>query len=889
MEIIDSTLKKVEPKDISDGFFNIPSEVTIIGNNAFDGCNNLINIILPENLIQINEGAFNNCNNIERIITPWGISNIKTNDTKEICTHYLYLLANSILKEKYTSIDEFLSNPYISDLVNHELLLTEPKIIEKFKHIFYKLRQKYDINPELLFKLSQKSTEKFNLDSWNKIKKIVYFNKSYEENYEVAEIISQIIEIFGLFERDPNKKERIEKLKEIINNNPYRVRKDELDKQLLDTYFNKINTVYFILKEEIIIPNEFKLYLTNPLSEEKRKIIKHLTGNYGKRINEFIKENYKRVNWVSYEIKEEYLNDKSLKNKLFVFDIEGKVTYKSLVRIFSRCQKEFNKDFYNFFIDNLPFILSDKNLQLNIKNIQLNFEEIKKHYYDNSGVEKITLKQAVDYIENKLFSYKDGNYELALDVKKAGVNEQAAFDFYQDIYEQNNIRKKRSLIRRSNIYQIDKYTIKTELLRKDDSFSMLVGETNYTNCCQVFGGVGHNCLAHATSSHDGGIFVTKLLKDGKEILLTQSWDWQNNNVYCHDNIEVTQYLKNNPQLKKIVAKAFELDANYLINKSEEEIKKYIKTRKKIIEKSLSNEKEKLLDEIKELENREVIKLVTVGIANDKFGISNYFKQSIDVMKNQIINNKLYKLKNFQPVNYNNSQPYFNKERPDYNDSYITQDIIAGNIENLYLDKDELLIPIYRDERRIIKEDKNIKNHTAKKIKDIEKKVYPHKMTKYQQYTEKDFEKYNIYLGEDWYLIYEEKENNVLCIHDLARINPNLNDEKQIQFQEIQHVIYNLIKEHDIVEANLRENNSYLLFLINKELGYIEQIGEDIAYEFDKPNNKTITTKEKQQEILNNIKKIRNNDKSKQIFHKLYFRKTNLLLNKNQKVLKKTNN
>ena len=123
MEIINDTLKKVEPKDISDGFFNIPSNITIIDNNAFDGCDNLINVILPENIIQINEGAFNNCNNIERIITPWGISNIKNKNTREICINYLYLLANSILKEKYNSIDEFLSNPYISDLVMEEIQL----------------------------------------------------------------------------------------------------------------------------------------------------------------------------------------------------------------------------------------------------------------------------------------------------------------------------------------------------------------------------------------------------------------------------------------------------------------------------------------------------------------------------------------------------------------------------------------------------------------------------------------------------------------------------------------------------------------------------------------------------------------------------------------------
>ena len=407
---------------------------------------------------------------------------------------------------------------------------------------------------------------------------------------------------------------------------------------------------------------------------------------------------------------------------------------------------------------------------------------------------------------------------------------------------------------------------------------MLVGETNYTNCCQRYGGLGHNCMAHAVSSSDGGIFVTMLLQDGEWILLTQSWDWQNNNLYCHDNIEATSYFKNSPaSLKEAVARVLELDGKYIIEKSKKEVENYIQARKKTVEKSLSINKEKELRELQKLQEREVIRLVTTGNGNDDLRLSNYFSSSIQVNQNYFIAGKKSTLSNFQPVNYNSTQVYFNKERIAYTDSKSTQYVIAGSIEDLCLAKIEPLVPIYRDPRRVILEqDKNIHNYTTKKVKDIEKSSFPKDMLTHQDSSQADFFDSNIYLGEDWYLIYEERANNVIYISDLAKVEPSLEDEKGKQNQEIMNVIYNLTQQYDQVEADLKEDTSYLLYLMNKQLHYFEQVGEDISYPFDNPSNKRIVSELEQQQILKNARSIKEKKNPERIMHKVTFRKGRLL-------------
>ena len=337
----------------------------------------------------------------------------------------------------------------------------------------------------------------------------------------------------------------------------------------------------------------------------------------------------------------------------------------------------------------------------------------------------------------------------------------------------------------------------------------------------------------------------------------------------------------------MVAKAIELDALEIIRKSKEEVEKYIIERRKKIERSLlsNEEKTKKLEELAELENREVIRLVTVGSGNSDLKLSDYYHNTISVSSNNTFNHQVFTLSTFQPVNYNSTQVYFDSEESAYSDAKSTQYIITGSVEELSLGKLEPLVPIYCDERRIIKESKeDIRDYTLSKMKKMEEKVYPKDM---QQYTNDDsLEDSHIILGEDWYLVYEEVDNNSICISDLVRIEPELDDEKGIQNKEIMNSLNNLLETYDIIESDLKEDSSYLLYLMNKKLGYIEQIGEDISYSFDDRSNLTTISEINQDNILKRIKQIRQDTNPNAIIHHVKFKKKDKTLNgKSKKKIK----
>ena len=855
----------------------IPDNVTSIGKNAFDGCKSLESITISKNIISINnsifngckslktvniseniisisENAFNGCNSLNHLITPYGSTQI--NNGNDIVLSYLYLYSNSILKEKYNNIDEFLENDYIKNLAGNSSIYT-PDAIMKFKILFYKLRRNFEIGNHFFVALSCEEIKQFDYKIWNEIRDLVD-----TDNIEMAEVVSEMIAIFGLFENDNGVRGRLQDYVDFVNNK-HIIFTDAIMSDCTKT----VNCTYCQLKSGVVIPGEFNIDLTPTLTEKEMKNVKKLTGNYGKRINDFVKENYEIVHTVGYKVEG---------NPVF-YENGNFVNYSTLHTMFDGCDKKFDIDFYNFFMKYIDTILKNEIYQRRVKDIQKNFQDIKAYYKLHAGIDDITLKQAINYVENMEFdNIHAGNIEFAKDVKKAGVVSQKAFEYYQKIYESNDKRRLTSLVKRSNIYEINGFRIKTELLRKDDSFGMLVGETNYTNCCQIFGNAGHNCLAHAVNSDDGGIFVTKLVTDEGEILLTESWDWQNNNVYCHDNIEGTPYFKNNKDLHDVVAKAIELDALEIIRKSKEEVEKYIIERKRKIEKSLlsSNEKDKQLINLFELENREVIRLVTVGSGNSDLKLSNYYHNTISVSSNNTFNHQVFTLSNFQPVNYNRTQVYFNPEKDAYSDAKSTQYIIAGSVEELSLGKLEPLVPIYRDERRIIEESKeDIRDYTLSKIKSIK-----YKACLANDINSDALKNSHVILGEDWYLIYEEKDNGIY-ITDLIKIQPSINDEKGIQNKEIMNSLNSLLETYDIIESDLKEDSSYLLFLLNKKLGYIEQIGEDTSYSSSNKNSLTIVSETDQDNILKNIKQIRQDKNPNLIMHHVKFKKKSYLSTK----------
>ncbi len=72
-----TVLVQVEAQDIkSDGSFDIPKEVTHIGNNAFKDCNNLKSLTLPQGLTHIGDYAFSDCSSLQSFTLPQGLTHI---------------------------------------------------------------------------------------------------------------------------------------------------------------------------------------------------------------------------------------------------------------------------------------------------------------------------------------------------------------------------------------------------------------------------------------------------------------------------------------------------------------------------------------------------------------------------------------------------------------------------------------------------------------------------------------------------------------------------------------------------------------------------------------------------------------------------------------------
>ncbi len=856
----------------------VPMGVKKLEYASFWQCSSLKKIILHEDMQEIRRGTFGKCVSIREIITPWGsidINSLEHNQKVKIA--YLYLYANHILKDKYKSIRDFINNPSISDYFstdNSDSL----ESIQKFKNLFYKLRKEYDIDKILFDFWDMKTTEEFSYPVWQEIKNV--FPWKTEE--AMTKAFAEMIEIFGLFHKDKNQKKRIEKFKSLFNEFPFKIDTHDFNLLRIENpwHFVIIETAFLEIKEEcmkiedaIQIPEEFHFYLKETLLEKDIQRIKKERGTFGKRLNDFVNNHYRKDKIVMYSLREEYRFDETIRNCLFNTRLDGHISAGKLHQIFDGCREPFSEDFYNFFIENLDKILEDAKIQGYIREINKKFQAIKSYYLMEAGVKEISLKQALDYMKSHVLDYHPGNYSLAQEALKAGIVSQETFDHYQELYEKNKERRLHSLIRRNHVYEIDGYTIQAELLRKDDPLNMFVGETNYTNCCQRHGGIGHNCMAHATSSDDGGIFVTRLLKDGEWILLTQSWDWQNNNLYCHDNIEGTEYLKEGPEsLRKAVSEVLKLDAEWIIENSNKKVEEFIVKKKKTIEKLSEKDREKALKELEELRERNVIHLVTSGMGYDDLELENYFHTKIEAYDDFKFQGKKYSLKYFQPVAYDSSQIFFDPRYSAYSDAKRGQYVIAGSIKDLYLEKQEKIKPIYRDERRIKKiEQGEISGNEITKISELEEKAYPEKMKDYKDMEDVDFKDSSIYLGEDWYLIYENRENGKIYISDLARISPQIDDERGIQQQEIMKVLSTIIKSSDEVEADLKEDTSYILYLMNKRLGYIEQIGEDICYPFDDEYNRKVVTEEEQEELLKSRKEIENKEI---MMHKVKFKKGN---------------
>lgn len=74
LEIVNGVLVKCLNQDITD--ITIPDSVTIIGHDAFSGCNSLVSVTIPNSVTIIGNGAFVDCSSLTNIKIPNSVTSI---------------------------------------------------------------------------------------------------------------------------------------------------------------------------------------------------------------------------------------------------------------------------------------------------------------------------------------------------------------------------------------------------------------------------------------------------------------------------------------------------------------------------------------------------------------------------------------------------------------------------------------------------------------------------------------------------------------------------------------------------------------------------------------------------------------------------------------------
>lgn len=589
--------------------------------------------------------------------------------------------------------------------------------------------------------------------------------------------VFEAIGIFGLFEEDKiNANSRLNKLKEIINRLPNRINEYEYENicrnygeksELIEKAFSKVNGKKYFKKNNELPPTILEFYneyFKEELSEKGYSFLKKLlpVGTIGSELNKYLKSGYEEQECTYYQLnnltKEEM---QELRNIIQNEDIEGALTKHSLHRIFSGFSQQYDKEFYEFFIKNIYLILSDEKNQRNVKQIQREFEKIK----EETQTEQPTYAKVLEYI-NRVNYGDDIDIRFVSELKKAGVSSSEAAKYYYDLHNEALKIDMTALPNYEKEYEETignkKIKFRARRLEKKDPLLVLAGEKEYTNCCQTYNEAGEMCNKYSAQSKYSGVFVTEALLNGKWTMLTQSWDWVNNNVYCHDNIEGTATLKSHKEYEDIVLKMYEDHAKYVIKENEKDIQKYIEENKKISE-----------DELKQLKNQ-IIKVVTVGITYNDISLARY-------ADNKVKNPE-------KPIEYSG-----------YRDSK-EQLIISGEESNGRFETKPICI--YK-EKKIIKKCSigNLSQQEQNRINNI-----------MQENVSEIYKQAQIIFGDNWAIIYQENENGITI--EAIKTIVNNNEELQQLKETIQKL--NQIYQHVTVKKHESESQTIEKLIENDE-------------------------------------------------------------------------
>lgn len=678
---------------------------------------------------------------------------------------------------------------------------------KKLQLIYQKARVREFPELDCFKEISLGLAKKFKLKTYR-----LFYDSHLFQNHKA---LINMISIFGLFEEDKEVQKRINKIVDIFFYQ--RIYCQRLEVKNKSNIIEKNNTLY-LLDEKVreYIPENLRPYIFDDITPEYYTFLKNMKGNFGKKINAFlipytssnemfeIKEgvkkykeyydylllNQSKIPYYPYkkDIDIYYVVDHSLplaliKEMLKEFK-EYELTYgpSDIQSMFYNVEPVYNPNFYEFFIKHQADIVNSTNSFSKFPFVQKKYGEAVK-YYSERGNDDPDYNTIVEWLREVPYNVEFGDEIFALEARNAGILKEG-YEYYIHLFNDVKCRYLRVLpnhIKRYKCVGSDgiEYELETRILEGTDPLNMLIGESKYTDCCQKYDDLGRSCLEHASKSLMGGILIVSLIQNGFSKPLSQSWIWINEQELVLDNVEQTILLKYAPSKQQtiyedLIAFALKKAAGDIIYDSNYELKKYISLEYSKI-KDISNPeiKRKRLMRLKEILNRQSIKVVSIGANYSDIIVKNYF----DILAKR----PLYLPKDYDDKGYSDATVRY---------------VAAGDEKEIIVEpsKEYVEEPIYRVKRNVdISVLSNLSNEKIKKIIEIDKMLSNKKIKCLDDFINllRASINDNIIIGDDWYCILNQNEivRYVLGI-------PRIEDEKEIQVEEFNNVVNTFLSKID---------------------------------------------------------------------------------------------
>lgn len=493
---------------------DLPNSVEVIESQAFRMCTNLTNVNLSSNLVSLNDDVFSSCYKLKAIEIPEGVERVELG-----AFHRCKKLEEIHLPKSL----KYFNNDYNSDFNN----------APKLKRIFVQCKD---------------GKKEIDLTS----KRIIYNDIGKLLLYDVN------TKIYSFY----NDEEYIEFSEDSLYSNP-KVKKmiheyiDEEDYIKLYYWLNKkiIPSAPVILTMPI---KDIDKFFINKNCNEWAKLVKESRITYIENLNSFFKLCY---------VLGVFSESASTRDKAVDFireNIIGRLNGEMIHSKFDGfvLDNGFNKDFADFFMkyyDSKDFMLArdedDEVIDLTCAAYN-NFKQVKKIYPNrvlntNRRADLLLPEHVINAIS--MIEYEDveeGNEEFAKAVGRYGYS-QEQFDILEDWYNQAKriTQKDMKLFIQNDNHEKG---ITYELLSKQDPRNAVLG--NITNCCQVLGGAGEECVEYGMTKPNSG-FITFNYKDK---IIAQAWVWydEKNKIVCLDNIEVPHKYLEKINQNKIIQQSF---------------------------------------------------------------------------------------------------------------------------------------------------------------------------------------------------------------------------------------------------------------------------------------------------------------------------------------------